>query len=75
MRRTRYQLTTDQGRVFIVYAGSEAEARAQLSTTLNVSACSVKETGYSENGIIHIPAEELAAIMRSTEDDRIAPGK
>lgn len=70
----RYRLTAGE-RVFFVYARDEGEAVGRLRSVMGMRASSAHPAGYVDSdGVVHVPDDELSAVMRSTRDERIAPG-
>jgi hypothetical protein len=68
----RFKVTTpNNGTVYIVYGRDEAEALGRLPASLPIER--VERAGYSVDGVLHVPPEEVAAAMASTRDDRVAP--
>jgi len=64
-------------RTYFVYADAAEEARHKARQALKLHAehpLEVEEAGYVENGVVHIPPEEEAAIKASMQDGRKAPG-
>ena len=77
----RFKVTTPpttpdgkDGSVLFVYGRDEAEARSRLPAAIGAGA-RFEQAGYSENGVLHLPDEEVRACMASTKDERIAPDK
>ena len=62
------------GRVLFLYGRDETEARSRLPAALAAGA-RFEPAGYSQDGVLHLPDEEVRACMASTQDERVAPDK
>jgi hypothetical protein len=64
-------------RTYFVYADAAEEAKHKARQALRLHAehpLEVEEAGYVEDGVVHFPPEEEAAVRASMQDGRKAPG-
>jgi hypothetical protein len=65
-------------RTFFVYADAAEEAMHRVRETTKLSAehtLTAEEAGHVEDGVVHIPPDEEAAVVASVQDGRKAPGQ
>jgi len=67
----RFKVATPDGRTLFVYGCNELAARKRLpADSLGV----LEPAGRVEDGVVHIPPEEVQAAMESMVEGRVAPG-
>lgn len=62
---------------YFVYADTAEEAQHKVREATKLAAdhaLTAEEAGYAENGVVHFPPEEEAAVRASMQDGRRAPG-
>ena len=68
----RFKVAAPDGRTLFVYGLKELDARKQLPPDL--LGAKLEPAGRVEDGVVHIPPEEVRAVTGSIVEGRVAPG-